>query len=148
MLIDIGNDILMQEGFHMGRLFAVVLDRRGVESSFVSAFIADFTGMLDVVYRLVEEPGRNSNDFLEVFFVRGGGGELETIETRFHTILNHVRSGQGTVGSQENIWRFKVFFQPTDSGDQSLGIGKTLPDVKGSNLDDPGLSYFSGYALE
>ena len=148
MLIDIGDDILGQEGLHMGSLFAVVLDRRGIESRFVAALVTDFTGLLDIVYRLVEEPGRDPNDFLEVFFVRAGSGELEAVESRFHTVFDYVRVGETPVGSQEHVWRFQVFFKPSDSGNQALGINKTLTDVEWSYLDYASITHLCCDAFE
>jgi len=148
MLIDIGNDVLSQEGLHPGSLLAVVLDRGGVEPSFVTAFIADFTGMLDIVYRLVEEPRRNPDDFLEVFFVRAGSAELKAVQASLHALFDHIRVGETPVGSQEHVWRFKIFFKPPDGGYQALGIDKALADIKRGDLDHASLAHFLGYAFE
>ena len=148
MLIDIGNDVLAQEGLHPGSLLAVVLDRGGVEPSFVTAFVADFTGMLDIVYRLVEEPRRNPDDFLEVFFVRAGSAELEAVQASLHALFDYVRVGEATVGGQEHVWRFKVFFKPPDGGYQALGIDKALTDIKRSDLDDASIAHFERDTLK
>src|SRR3990167_386754 len=148
MLIDIGDDVLSQEGLHLGSLLAVVLDRRGVDSSFVSALIADFTGLLNIVYRLAEEPRRDPNDFLEIFFISAGCAELQAIQTHLHAIFHYIRGGKTSISRQEHIWRFKVFFKPFDGGDQPLGVHETLTDVERSNFDDASFAHLLGNAFE
>jgi len=142
MLIDIGDNVISQEGLHMGSLLAVVLDRGSIETSFITALVTDFTGMLDIVYRLAEEPRRDPDDFLEVFFVSAGSTELKAIQARLHAIFDDIRVGETAICGKEHIWRFKVPFQPRDGGDKPLGIDKAFAYIERSNLDDASLAHF------
>ena len=141
MLIDIGDDIVLEELFHMNSLLAVIFDRTGIEPRWVSSTITDFPSLLDIVKRLMKEPGRDPDYFLEVFIVSRCSTKFQAIQANPHALLYDIGVGEGAVCRQEHIGRFKVFFKPSDGGDKPLGINEGLPNVEGGDLDHTSLAH-------
>lgn len=142
MLIDVRNYPAIEEGLHSTLLFAVIFDRRGVESRVISASIADLAGLTDIFERFMEKARRDPNHLLEIFFVGTRRTEFEAIESRFHAVLDNIGIGKGAIRCEKNVGGFQVFFEPSDSPNEPLGVDKTFPDVEGRYLDDAGVSHF------
>lgn len=148
MLIDIGDDVSLKKILHFDCLRTVIFDRRRIKPGTVPTIVTNGADLLDVLDGLVKEPGRDPHDFLEVFLVGRSDAKFETIQASLHALLSDLRSGKTPVGGQEHIGSFKVFFKPSDSSDQPLGVDEGLTDVERRDFYNASLAHLGGDALE